>query len=68
MSVIIILIIVSVSVASIFLLAFFWSVKNGQFDDTDSPAVRILYNDSVTSKNIKEETESTQHKKSTKTQ
>jgi cbb3-type cytochrome oxidase maturation protein len=42
MSVIILLIIFSVIVAVGFLLAFIWAVKTGQYDDTDSPAVRML--------------------------
>jgi len=45
MSVIVILLIASVSVASLFLLAFLWSVKTGQFDDDSSPASRILFDD-----------------------
>ncbi len=45
MSVIIILIIFSVLVASGFLAAFIWAVKTGQYDDTTSPAVRILNDD-----------------------
>lgn len=45
MSVIIILLIASVSVASLFLLAFLWSVKSGQFEDDNSPASRILFDD-----------------------
>ncbi len=28
-----------------FLLAFFISVKNGQFDDSETPAIRILFDD-----------------------
>ena len=28
-----------------FLLAFIWAVRNGQFDDTHSPAVRILFDE-----------------------
>lgn len=28
-----------------FLLAFFISVKNGQFDDSETPAMRILFDD-----------------------
>lgn len=43
MSVIIILIIVSIFVAGGFLAAFLWAVRSGQFDDTYSPAVRILF-------------------------
>ena len=45
MSVIVILLIASVSVASLFLLAFLWSVKSGQFDDDSSPASRMLFDD-----------------------
>ena len=45
MSVIIILLIASISVAALFLVAFIWSVKNGQFRDEVSPAVRILFDD-----------------------
>ena len=45
MSVIIILVIVGAVVAGGFLMAFIWSVKSGQYDDTYSPAVRILFDD-----------------------
>jgi len=43
MSVIIILLIVSITIAGGFLLAFLWSVSDGQFDDAESPAQRILF-------------------------
>ena len=43
MSVIILLLIASISVAAIFLGAFLWSVKNGQYDDETSPPMRILF-------------------------
>lgn len=43
MSVIIILLTASLSVAGFFLGAYLWSVKTGQFDDDYSPAVRILF-------------------------
>ena len=43
MTVIIILIIVSILVAGGFLVAFFWAVRSGQYDDTYSPSVRILF-------------------------
>jgi cbb3-type cytochrome oxidase maturation protein len=45
MSVIILLIIFSVIVATAFLIAFIWAVRSGQFDDTKSPSVRILFDD-----------------------
>ena len=43
MSAIVILLIASISVAAIFLAAFIWSVRNGQFDDEFSPPQRILF-------------------------
>lgn len=45
MSVIIILIVISVLVAGAFLTAFLWAVKSGQYDDTYSPSVRILFDE-----------------------
>ena len=43
MSVIILLIIIGILVAGAFLAGFIWAVKSGQYDDTYSPAVRILF-------------------------
>ncbi len=43
MSVILILIITSIIVALLFLGAFYWAVKSGQYDDTYSPSVRMLF-------------------------
>lgn len=45
MSVIFLLITASTLVAGLFLAAFVWAVKRGQFDDDRSPAVRILHDD-----------------------
>ncbi len=45
MSVILILIIIGVLVAGGFLAGFIWAVKSGQYDDTHSPAVRMLFDD-----------------------
>jgi cbb3-type cytochrome oxidase maturation protein len=50
MSVIIILLIASISVAALFLAAFIWSVKNGQMDDDYSPPRRILFDDTTNNK------------------
>jgi len=47
MSVIILLLIASITVAAFFLGAFLWSVRKGQFDDEVSPPVRILFDDTV---------------------
>ncbi len=35
----------SVTVALIFLGAFFWALKSGQHDDVYTPSVRILFDD-----------------------
>jgi cbb3-type cytochrome oxidase maturation protein len=43
MAVIILLLTASISVATIFLVAFLWSVKTKQFEDQYSSAVRILF-------------------------
>jgi len=32
-------------VASAFLVAFVWAVRSGQFDDTCTPAVRVLHDE-----------------------
>ncbi len=45
MNVLILLIIISLLLASGFLLAFLFSAKSGQFDDTYTPSVRILLDD-----------------------
>jgi cbb3-type cytochrome oxidase maturation protein len=45
MSVLILLIASGGAVASGFLIAFVWAVRSGQFDDTTTPAVRVLVDD-----------------------
>ena len=45
MSVILVLVAFSVVLAVGFLVAFFWSVRNGQYDDPYSASVRILFDD-----------------------
>jgi cbb3-type cytochrome oxidase maturation protein len=47
MTIIILLIFISLIIAVGFLLAFLWSMKSGQFDDTYSPSVRMLFDDKV---------------------
>jgi cbb3-type cytochrome oxidase maturation protein len=48
MSVLIILIAASLTIAVGFLIAFIWSVKNGQYDDDYTPSVRMLFDDTST--------------------
>lgn len=45
MSVILVLVAFSVTLAIGFLIAFFWSVRNGQYDDTYGASVRVLFED-----------------------
>jgi cbb3-type cytochrome oxidase maturation protein len=53
MSVIIVLIIIGGVIATGFLIAFLWAVLSGQYDDTVSPSVRMLYDDKKSKKNKK---------------
>ena len=46
MSVMVVLIGFSLTVAAGFLIAFLWAVKSGQYDDKYTPSVRILFDDS----------------------
>jgi len=48
MAVIIILLIVSLCISGGFLIAYIWSVKDGQFEDDYSPSRRILFDDHKT--------------------
>ncbi|PLX02813.1 MAG: cbb3-type cytochrome oxidase assembly protein CcoS [Marinilabiliales bacterium] len=48
MSIIVVLIIIGIVVAGGFLGGFIWAVKSGQYDDTYSPAVRMLFDDTTT--------------------
>ena len=47
MSVLILLLIASITIAGIFLVAFLWSVKSGQYDDEVSPPMRMLFDDAT---------------------
>jgi len=52
MQIIYLLIIVSLVVALIFLAAFIWAVKNGQYKDDYTPSVRILFEEESDNDNI----------------
>ena len=51
MSIIYVLLAVSVTVALVFFAAFVFSVKSGQFDDTYTPSVRMLFEDELVKEN-----------------
>lgn len=51
MSVIYLLLALSILVALIFFVAFIVSVKRGQFDDSYTPSVRMLFDDEIVKEN-----------------
>ncbi|NVJ88996.1 MAG: cbb3-type cytochrome oxidase assembly protein CcoS [Flavobacteriaceae bacterium] len=53
MSVIYLLLSLSILVAIIFFIAFIISVKKGQYDDSYTPSVRILFDDELINNNQK---------------
>ena len=61
MSVVFVLVFAAIIIAGVFLIAFVWAVKNGQYDDTYTPSVRILFDDTM--KKEKRETEKEDRKK-----
>lgn len=59
MSIIYLLLTISVIVAVVFFIAFIVSVKSGQYDDTYTPSVRMLFEDELVKEPKKKETKST---------
>ena len=59
MTIIILLIFISLSIAITFLFLFFWNVRSGQYDDTYTPSVRMLFDD----KEVTEKSENISEKK-----
>jgi cbb3-type cytochrome oxidase maturation protein len=51
MQVLIVLVICSLVVALGFLAAFFWSVKDNQYEDTYTPSMLILFDDNEIAQN-----------------
>ncbi len=45
MGIIVLLIAISVTIAVLFLSIFYWNIKSGQYDDTYTPSVRMLFED-----------------------
>ena len=43
MTIIILLIAISLTIAVVFLVIFIWALRSGQYDDTYTPSVRILF-------------------------
>ncbi len=54
MEILIFLIVISLVVAIGFLAAFIWAVRSGQYDDSFTPSVRVLFEDDVPTSEINE--------------
>ena len=54
MSVIYLLLTLSIFVAIVFFIAFILAVKNGQYDDSYTPSVRMLFDDELVEEKSKE--------------
>ncbi len=52
MNIVILLILSSVIAATLFLIAFLWAAKSGQYDDVHTPAVRMLFEDQLSDRSI----------------
>ena len=55
MDILYLMILCSVSLAVVFLIIFIVNAKKGQFEDDESPAVRILFDDETKNEEDKEE-------------
>ena len=44
----------SLLIALVFLAAFFWAMRNGQYEDTYTPALRVLFDGRKSAKPSKE--------------
>jgi len=53
MSVIYVLLTISISIAVFFFIAFIISVRSGQYDDSYTPSVRMLFEDELVKKSPK---------------
>ncbi len=68
MTIIIGLISISITIAIGFLASFLWSLRNGQFDDTYSPSVRMLFDDRRPGKTVDQTAEAPTKQKDDKSQ
>mgnify|MGYP003635500954 CR=1 FL=1 len=64
MSVIYLLLSISIIVALIFFIAFIVSVRSGQYDDSYTPSVRMLFDDELVRENSRASSNSVSIKKS----
>ena len=45
MGIVFVLLPISLILAGVALMGYFWGVKSGQFDDLETPALRVLFDD-----------------------
>jgi cbb3-type cytochrome oxidase maturation protein len=62
MGIIVLLITISVTIALIFLGVFCWNIKSGQYDDTYTPSVRMLFDDKLKASHNEEKLADKNHK------
>jgi len=62
MSIIYMMLAVSVIVALIFFVAFIFAVKRGQYDDTYTPSIRMLFEDELVDENSEKKPITTKEK------
>ena len=55
MQIIILLIAISLSMAILFLVIFFWNMRSGQYDDIYTPSIRMLFDNKPDRNKKKEE-------------
>ena len=55
MEIIFLLIALSILMAGIFLGAFIWSVRSGQFEDEITPSIRMLFDDKKNEQTLNDE-------------
>ncbi len=61
MAIIVLLISISLVIAIGFLISFLWNMKSGQYDDTYSPSVRMLFDDKIKDKAVNGNRNDTKH-------
>lgn len=52
MNIILFMVSMALILSSIFVFAYYWAASRGQFDDMETPALRVLKDDFVSLKNI----------------
>lgn len=50
MEIVSLLVFLAMSLALLFVFAFIWASRNGQFEDLETPAYRILIDENITNK------------------